>query len=916
MAAAGGGGFFSTLIKWMFNIWICMSIMNMLTRFLSGPSTTQAPKSDAPVAPAPPRELLPPLWRPGQPYRVHFYWSNSANDTTDVSVEQAKDEGRHLWTTPNLRLSWQHAPEHDLEKNVTINISKTSLLSFGPTGLPNGTLFLHARVQPTDHAPNAKPFTLSTEAVAWLHRRPSRRVRRHLFGAESGAAGDADGSLDEEGQAQQGSPHRLVSSATIARVLTRAAEIFDDCSGSSDSAAGFTAGICSYIGGSLRNQSAALAEQSSTDANDPMLDGVVHEDALYPAWVPAWPLIIVPDANQDLPPPPSFPLKVDPSTNRYYPLSALSDFWAHTRSFIPINESLVTDKWLASQAAAAHRRAVFESALRPWVEDHTVAAASAAGTVRGMFVSTFEPLAAAMGANLTEAVAQAEFAVAEAIATFLNVTHAGAAYAALREMFAEMAATASEGGNTSTATATAIPASDLNPETHTADGLRYRDTYLYPYPYDTYAGELPLTLSVRYVGVYTYMMHKSEEIMQQHWGGLGMGMGDPFAKTKWTRDRDMIRESLADKPLLLAVSSIVSVLHLVLSVLAFRADVSFWRQPIKAGIAPRVIAFDAICSVIIFFYLLDRDAAAVVLWTSGIGAAIDVWKVKKVFRLRRVGWRLERMPFEGDDGDASVDAVTDEVDAKAMRWMAIGLAPLCVAYSAWSLVVEQHRGWSSWVLESAVGCIYTFGFVRMVPQLLINYRLKSVAHMPWGQMWFKAVDTFIDDLFAFLVDMPFLRRVACFRDDVIFIGFLIQRYLYVTDKRRVNEFGYCEATDAPVGSAAGAVTSDAAPQALPAPAVPSTGAPELAAPPAGQAPAKGWAAAPAAADSAAAAAAVAVEASSTVASGDVADDDAAADDDGHAAEPAGSAEVPAAALPGAGARVPGRGPARARRAGF
>ena len=35
------------------------------------------------------------------------------------------------------------------------------------------------------------------------------------------------------------------------------------------------------------------------------------------------------------------------------------------------------------------------------------------------------------------------------------------------------------------------------------------------------------------------------------------------------------------------------------------------------------------------------------------------------------------------------------------------------------------------VLGSLVGAVYTFGFIMMTPQLYINYKLKSVAHMPW-----------------------------------------------------------------------------------------------------------------------------------------------------------------------------------------
>lgn len=61
--------------------------------------------------------------------------------------------------------------------------------------------------------------------------------------------------------------------------------------------------------------------------------------------------------------------------------------------------------------------------------------------------------------------------------------------------------------------------------------------------------------------------------------------------------------------------------------------------------------------------------------------------------------------------------------------------------------------------------------------------------MPWRVMTYKFINTFIDDLFAFIIPMPTLHRLACFRDDIIFFVFLYQLYLYPVDKTRRNEFG-------------------------------------------------------------------------------------------------------------------------------
>merc|ERR1719198_2876064 len=55
---------------------------------------------------------------------------------------------------------------------------------------------------------------------------------------------------------------------------------------------------------------------------------------------------------------------------------------------------------------------------------------------------------------------------------------------------------------------------------------------------------------------------------------------------------------------------------------------------------------------------------------------------------------------------------------------------------------------------------------------------------------YKAFNTFIDDVFSFIMVMPTSHRIACLRDDVVFFVYLYQWYLYPVDKTRANEYGY------------------------------------------------------------------------------------------------------------------------------
>ena len=74
-----------------------------------------------------------------------------------------------------------------------------------------------------------------------------------------------------------------------------------------------------------------------------------------------------------------------------------------------------------------------------------------------------------------------------------------------------------------------------------------------------------------------------------------------------------------------------------------------------------------------------------------------------------------------------------------------------------------------------------------------------MAHLPWRAFMYKAFNTFIDDLFAFIITMPTAHRVACFRDDIVFLIYLYQRYLYPVDKSRIDaSSGMMEEPDAAV----------------------------------------------------------------------------------------------------------------------
>jgi len=170
----------------------------------------------------------------------------------------------------------------------------------------------------------------------------------------------------------------------------------------------------------------------------------------------------------------------------------------------------------------------------------------------------------------------------------------------------------------------------------------------------------------------------------------------------------------------------------------------------------------------------------------------------------RVRWRYMFVPV-GVCLDASTtdELRTNEFDTQGMhylaiatrarcgRWRRVQVRTLCTVCARTYAVCctwrtrRSRRGSSS---RRRMACTRS-AFCLCCRNCFVNYKLRSVAHLPWRAFMYKAFNTFIDDLFAFVIHMPTAHRVACFRDDIVFVAYLYQRWLYPVDRARVNEFG-------------------------------------------------------------------------------------------------------------------------------
>lgn len=263
-------------------------------------------------------------------------------------------------------------------------------------------------------------------------------------------------------------------------------------------------------------------------------------------------------------------------------------------------------------------------------------------------------------------------------------------------------------------------------------------------------------------------------------------------------EMEMFKEILIDSnSYLLGITAIVSVFHMIFEMLAFKNDVQHWRKKKdNVGTSVRTILANVFMQAVIFLYLMDNNenTSWMILFGQGMGIAIEAWKITKSVNVRvRQTAPGSLLPytivFEDKHVLSETEKKTQEYDEIAFRYLYWVAIPLLGAYAIYSLVYDTHKSWYSFIITTLVGSVYAYGFLMMVPSLYINYRLKSVAHMPGRAMTYKFLNTFIDDLFAFTIKMPTLHRLATLRDDVIFFIYLYQTWMYKVDYSRVNEFG-------------------------------------------------------------------------------------------------------------------------------
>jgi len=234
-------------------------------------------------------------------------------------------------------------------------------------------------------------------------------------------------------------------------------------------------------------------------------------------------------------------------------------------------------------------------------------------------------------------------------------------------------------------------------------------------------------------------------------------------------------------PLKILLVYSIAILHLVFEYLAFSSDINFWRSKTSfEGLSSSSVTMQACMNIIMFLYVKEQQQTKFVMYFIGFRFCLNLWKLRKLTKFEGCA----EFPFVRWVNRAGASASLEELqevsssERKCMCWLMLLLLPAIAAFSIYRLVWHQFRSWYSWAVLSLAVCSQMGGFVVMTPQVFMNYRLKSVEHLPWRVLTYQAINTFIDDVFVLCIRMPEIQKYSVFRDDIVFAVCCIQRWMY------------------------------------------------------------------------------------------------------------------------------------------
>ena len=297
-------------------------------------------------------------------------------------------------------------------------------------------------------------------------------------------------------------------------------------------------------------------------------------------------------------------------------------------------------------------------------------------------------------------------------------------------------------------------------------------------------------------GLFTFRLHLSFNYIKSFFFNnmIGIQINENMMSEKLaiSGTKDMLVELIKNNSTFyLIILFTVNTLHTIFSYLGFSSDISYYKNLKKLdGVYTKYIFFNIFYMFITLIYILLQGANFLVKIELFISFVIEIWKLKKIFI---ISFQFSNFPYiiklEYKQTFEQEEAKDYESEAVNMMVKYL-LLPIGVIYLGYRIYYYSDNivknNWKSvviFIIEYIYFLLNVFGFILLTPQIYLNYKLKSVEHLPMKAMTYKFLNTIIDDLYAFAVKTPTMYRIFCFRDDVIFVIYIYQIFKYRRNSR-------------------------------------------------------------------------------------------------------------------------------------
>ncbi|KAI8099508.1 cleft lip and palate transmembrane protein 1-domain-containing protein [Halteromyces radiatus] len=310
------------------------------------------------------------------------------------------------------------------------------------------------------------------------------------------------------------------------------------------------------------------------------------------------------------------------------------------------------------------------------------------------------------------------------------------------------------------------------------------------YPVNENTTHLPLTIQVEPMAMWKFNTLAAFEDVSNPFGGTMEEM------------EQVKRLFLEMNPTWLCTLLLLCGLYGCFSFLAFQNDILFWQTKNNdRGISIFGMQLQMLAHVILLLNLMEIHRGTglplVLLLTRGFSMAIHAWKMDKALsssqqqlRQQRQQQQQQQMISSTFDENWPTTTNNDRLFSNNDETMIMKVTPLPEYSNVKSLgtvflccLCVWHIGLSTWgstIIHMLSEIIRCFDFLFLLPQVFKNHQSRKVEHISRHTLIYKSFNVVIDAVFAIIVKTPFLHRITCFHQDILYIYIFYQHSIYTS----------------------------------------------------------------------------------------------------------------------------------------